>query len=404
MSTSPTRPVQTDTPTHTLPASAYTDPQLYRDELRDIFEHGWTLMGHASEVAETGQYLTARIGREPVMVIRGGDGELRALSNVCRHRAAVMLDGTGTCGKVIRCPYHAWTYRLDGSLAAAPSARGFRSFDRESVALPGFGVAELAGLVFATPNPDPPDLVEILGPAGPFLESLGLGRLAVHRWPQEGRHRGIGLRGREPAVKGRFVEDFTENWKVMADNYLEDYHVPVAHPSLVRLLDVKETVGDSNEWSEWSRVPMRDRPSRIRSERLYQRLARPMPGMPESFERSWGNVHIWPATFMEIYPHHIDTWQLEPHGLASTRATTMSLVHPDAGPQDRGARWLIHQLMGDVMAEDVDITSRVQTGVAAPSYSEGILNDEQESSVVRFQKSLRRELPRIDVLAGGERS
>ncbi len=128
-----------------------------------------------------------------------------------------------------------------------------------------------------------------------------------------------------------------------------------------------------------------------------------MPSLPDRFENRWGNVHIWPATFMEVYPHHIDTWQLQPEGLEQTRAQTMTLVDPRAGLRDRFARWLSHRIQHDVMAEDVEITSRVQRGIAAPSYRDGVLNDEQEVSVVRFQKRLRMLLPRIAELEAEER-
>ncbi len=380
--------------TRSLPASAYTDPQLYEDEMREVFERGWALVGHVSELAEPGQYVATNIGREPVVVMRGSDGKLRALSNVCRHRGSTIVGGAGTARKVIRCPYHAWTYRLDGTLAAAPSARGFNDFDRDAVALPEFPVEEVAGLVFASACQDPMPLGEVLGPVSPFLESLNLDRLEVYRWGPSGTGRAGALRGLT-RTEHRFWEDFDENWKILADNYLEDYHVPVAHPSLVRLNDVKQTVGEGDEWSEWSGFPLRERSSRVPLERLYQRLVRKMPGLPDRFERGWGHAHVWPTTFMEIYPHHIDTWQLEPLGLGKTRAQTMSLVDPDAGIRDRLARWTAHRLMHDVMAEDVEITSRVQRGIEAPSYTSGVLNDEQEPSVVRYQRQLRKLLPRI---------
>ena len=120
-----------------------------------------------------------------------------------------------------------------------------------------------------------------------------------------------------------------------------------------------------------------------------------------------GHVCIWPTTFIEIYPHHIDTWQLEPVSLQLTRATTMTMVHPDEAEQDKRARMLMRELNIDIMGEDVDITTRVQRGVQAPSYHSGILNDEQEFSVIRFQQRLRELLPRIAELeetATGERS
>jgi len=379
------------TATRSLPGIAYTDPVLYEQELTEVFERAWVLVGHVSEVSEPGQYVTANVGREPVLVVRGHDGELRAMSNVCRHRASTILEGTGQTRSVMRCPYHAWTYELDGQLAAAPSGQGFACLDRDQVALPQFRLGVVGGLVFVCVDPDQMSLAEMLGPVGPYLEWLNVSGLQVHRGP----------------TGARWTEDFDENWKILADNYYEDYHVPVAHPTLVRLVDVKETIGDNNDWCEWSRVPYRTRQSRDPREREYQSLIRRMPGMPEEFENAMGHVCIWPTTFFEIYPHHVDMWQLEPTGLLTTRATTMTLVHPDEGEQDRRARELMRELNVDIMGQDVDITTRVQRGVQAPSYHSGILNDEQEFSVIRFQQRLRELLPRItelEAVATGGRS
>ena len=380
------------TATRSLPGVAYTDPVLYEQELVEVFEPAWILVGHVSELTEPGKYVTANVGREPVMVIRGHDGELRAMSNVCRHRASLILEGTGQTPPVMRCPYHAWTYELDGQLAAAPSGQGFACLDRDKVALPRFRVGVAGGLVFVCLDPDQMSLEDMLGPVGPYLEWLNIPNLVVHRNDDD---------------TARWTEDFAENWKVLSDNYLEDYHVPVAHPTLVRLVNVKNTIGDNNDWSEWSRVPYRTRPSRDPKEREYQSMIRRMPGMPEEFEGWMGHVCIWPTMFMEIYPHHIDTWALEPTALKSTRATTMTLVHPEEDEQAKRARELIRELNVDIMGEDVDITTRVQRGVQAPSYHSGILNDEQESSVIRFQQRLRELLPRIAELeeqATGTRS
>jgi len=379
------------TATRSLPGIAYTDPVLYEQELTEVFERAWILVGHVSELSEPGDYVTANVGREPVLVVRGHDGELRAMSNVCRHRASTILEGTGQTRSVMRCPYHAWTYELDGQLAAAPSGQGFACLDRDQVALPRFRVDVAGGLVFCCLDREQMSLAEMLGPVGPYLEWLNIAGLTVHRSDGE----------------SRWTEDFEENWKVLADNYLEDYHVPVAHPTLVRLVDVKNTIGDNNDWCEWSRVPYRTRPSRDPREREYQSLIRRMPGMPEEFDGWMGHVCIWPTTFMEIYPHHIDTWQLEPTGLLATRATTMTMVHPDEDDQARRARELMRELNVDIMGQDVDITTRVQRGVQAPSYHSGILNDEQEFSVIRFQRRLRELLPRIaelEATATGERS
>ncbi len=386
-----------DGPVYTLPDRAYHDPALYEREVDEVFGTAWTLAGHGSEVAKPGGYVTIMVGREPVVVVRShDDGRLRALSNVCRHRASLVLEGTGTCAKVMRCPYHAWTYRLDGALAAAPQARGFRSFDRDAVRLPEFGVAELAGLIFVSTDPEAPPIEDVFGDMGDFLRSLNLERRVVHRYTANWRTSLLPWRESRGPHGSRYKEEYRANWKVLADNYLEDYHVPVSHPSLVRLLDVKATDGEYAAHGEWSSVPLRKKPSKVLSERLYQRLARPMPNMPAEFHEGWGNIHMWPATFFEIYPHHIDTWQLLPTSLNSTVAITMTLVDPTATLRDRLARYLCHRLQRDVMDEDTQLTDRVQVGLSAPSYQRGILNDEIEGSVAKFQNLVRSAIPEED--------
>ena len=277
------------TATRSLPGVAYTDPVLYEQELTEVFERAWILVGHVSELSEPGQYVTANVGREPVLVVRGHDGELRAMSNVCRHRASTILEGTGQTRSVMRCPYHAWTYELDGRLAAAPSGQGFACLDRDQVALPQFRVGVAGGLVFCCIDPGQMSLEEMLGPVGPYLEWLNIAGLTVHR----------------NDLEARWTEDFDENWKILADNYLEDYHVPVAHPTLVRLVNVSKTIGDNNDWCEWSRVPYRTRPSRDPREREYQSLIRRMPGMPEEFEGCDGaRLHLADDVHGDLPPPH----------------------------------------------------------------------------------------------------
>ncbi|MGH3148454.1 MAG: RHO alpha subunit C-terminal catalytic domain-containing protein, partial [Rubrobacter sp.] len=159
---------------------------------------------------------------------------------------------------------------------------------------------------------------------------------------------------------------------------------------------VKATDVEYAAHGEWSSVPLRKKPSKVFLERLYQRLVRPMPRLPLQFHDGWGNMHLWPATFFEFYPHHIDTWQLQPTGLNSTVAITMTLVDPSAAARDRLARHLCHRLQGDVMDEDTELTDRVQVGLNAPSYRMGILNDEIESSVAKFQNLVRAAIPEED--------
>lgn len=368
----------------TLPPRAYVDPDLFAREMDEVFAKAWTLAGHASELTKPGSFITSMVGREPVMVIRGHDGELRAMSNVCRHRGSILLEGTGSVGKAIRCPYHGWTYKDDGSLGAVPQARGYSALDQSAICLPSYRVADIEGLLFVCTDPSQPAAEQQFSEVIPFWRSLGLRRRVVIRW-------------KGTANPARYVDRYSLNWKTLLENYQESYHVPVGHPSLVRLLDIKKTESIYGDWAGASWVPLRQTPSKVLLERLYRRLIRPMPEMPERFQgKTWGNAYFWPATCLEIYPHHIDSWQLNPIEPDLTTATTFTLVDPDSGWRAKASRRLVNHLQGEVMKEDELLVDRVKIGLRAPSYQPGQLNDETEWAVISFQRTLRGLLPEVD--------
>jgi Rieske 2Fe-2S family protein len=358
----------------TLPARAYTDPDVYERERREVFARSWILACHASEVAEPGRFRVVDVAGEPVAVIRGQDGVLRALSNVCRHRASTILDGSGTCPKVLRCPYHGWTYRQDGQLAAVPEARGFDDLDREAVRLPSFGVAELFGLVFVNLDADAEPLDGWFGDLHERLGPLNIGSLVPDR---------------------PHVTVYEHNWKVIADNYLEGYHIPVGHPSLLRLLDYKRYDPKPGLRHSWIDGPLREKPSKNRLERLYQRLLKPMSGFPDELRDSWTYVHLWPATFVDIYPDQIDTWHLQPLGPRRTRAVTTVYRPEDESPRARLVRRLNWKLNDLVMDEDVELCDGVQLGLESLTYERGVLN-RNEAAVLHFHDQLRQAVPGID--------
>jgi len=251
-------------PIRTLPAWVYRTPEFYRAERRAIWSREWLLVGHISQLKEPGDYVSMRIAGEPIAVVVGADGELRGFSNVCRHRAARILDGAGNCGKAIRCPYHGWTYGLDGRLLAVPEKTGFPGFDRDENGLWPVHVGVASGFVFANLSPEPEPLEAALGPFSEWLAPYRPERLVRYQ-------------------SGSSVLPI--NWKNSIDNFLEGYHVPVGHPGLLRLLDYKSYLVETSDANvSIARSPMRDKPSRDRRERLYQRLVRPMPGLraPES--------------------------------------------------------------------------------------------------------------------------
>jgi phenylpropionate dioxygenase-like ring-hydroxylating dioxygenase large terminal subunit len=205
----------------TLPASWYSDPEILRLEEERIFSRSWHYAGPAEQVSEPGSYLTCRAGAKPIVVVRGRDGELRAFANVCRHRGHEVASGCGR-RETLQCPYHAWTYDLDGSLRAAPRSEREPDFDRSQLGLRPATVEAWGPLVFVNPDTDSAPLGDVLGDLPHQLVAHGLD-------PTRLVYRG---RSREQVLEA--------NWKIVVENFLECYHCPTAHKSFSKLIDVDQ--------------------------------------------------------------------------------------------------------------------------------------------------------------------
>ena len=162
----------------TMPASYYFDPDVYEREKDAIFWRNWICVGHASEVRDPGQYLTADVVGQRVFVIRGADGELRSFFNVCMHRGHQLLEDSGTIGRRITCPYHAWAYDAEGALVGARMSDRMDDFDFADFTLPNVAVEEFCGFVFVNLSTDPQPMDEIrLGEGG--YQAI-IGRVLAH--------------------------------------------------------------------------------------------------------------------------------------------------------------------------------------------------------------------------------
>jgi len=199
----------------TLPPECYTDPLLYERECERIFYRDWICVGRVEDVAEVGDFLTRTIGREPLVIVRDGNGTIRAHLNVCRHRRCTLVEGTGSA-KTFRCPYHGWMYGLDGTLRATPAFRETLDFDKADYPLMGVKVEEWAGFIFVNLNDD----------AAPFADRVS----ETTRWGAD-RYR----MDRMTTVR-RWEYEVPCNWKVYVDNFIESYHVPWVHPETFALL------------------------------------------------------------------------------------------------------------------------------------------------------------------------
>lgn len=192
-----------------VPVGKYTDPEILAKEMRTVFRGYPLVAGHASHVKNPGDYLVSDWARFPFVVVRNKNGELRAFLNTCRHRGARLVAGTEPCLKAFVCPFHGWTYDLDGRLKGVTKSYNFPDLDHDAFNLKALPVVERGGLVWIHPTPGATlDLDAYLGPIGEDLDHFGLDDLVSFRKTQVVKH---------------------ANWKLLIKTYLEGYHVPYLH-------------------------------------------------------------------------------------------------------------------------------------------------------------------------------
>ena len=202
----------------TLPFAWFADPEIFRLEQERIFAHTWQYGGVADWVAEPGQYFTCHAGLVPIVVVRDREGSVNGFVNICRHRATEVAQGRGR-RETLQCPYHAWTYDLDGSLRAAPRSERESAFDRSCLGLRRVAVDTWGPFVFVNRDHDAPPLAEFLGGLPGIIEGAGIDFSRLN-------------------FRERSDWEMQANWKAVVENYLECYHCPVAHKAFSALVDV----------------------------------------------------------------------------------------------------------------------------------------------------------------------
>jgi choline monooxygenase len=326
----------------TLPWSWYSDPEVLRREQERIFRGTWQYVGHEAELPEPGSFFAARAADVPVVVTRAGDGELRAFVNVCRHRGSVVVDGRGK-RESLQCPYHAWTYGLDGALRAAP--RAGEGIEREVLGLVPLALQNWGPFLFVNTERDAPPLARTLGP---IAESLALDGLRFH-------HR------TEYVVEA--------NWKVACENYLECYHCAVAHPGFSAVMDVSP--------GEY---------------RLVEGDLHSSQYVHAKSNGAVGQFHfVWPNLKVNVYPGppNVSIGPVWPDG---PERSAGFLDYFFAEGEDEA--WIrdVVELDDQVGREDTELVARVQRGVRSGALESGTLLGESERLIAHFDRLVRRAL------------
>ncbi len=390
--TSLSPPAVSETPTALLPRM-YLDEAVLEAEHELIFERTWQLAGHVSALQGPGSYLTASAGSQPVLVLRDEENRLVAYRNVCRHRASRLLSGSGQCKGAIRCRYHGWTYRFDGSLIGVPEGFGFGSrLDKSSLGLFPVRVEEFCGLIFVNLDPDAAPLAELVSGLAERLERYQIPSLE----PFASATPTLDIRARLERRRGRPAPPRAEhgqpaNWKVVAENYIEGYHIPIAHPGLMRMLDYKHYDVELHDHWVWFDAPLRAKPSSNRLERMYAQLVEPMPGLTDEDRGIWRYAFIYPNTTIDLYPDQVNTWQILPDGVGRTHDVFGNYRSPSTSPRTRMVQWLNQYLNKLVLDEDIEIVDNVQRGANTRGYECGPLSP-REGAVGWFAERVRADL------------
>lgn len=329
---------------YTIPAPWYTDTAIANLERARVFGNNWIAIGRMDQVANTGQFFTVDLAGEPLIVVRGADGLLRGFYNVCRHHAAAVE--TAPCGiaQQLRCPYHGWTYGLDGSLKGAPEFAGVCNFDRAENGLVPVNVAVWEGFVFVNLGQQPPPVESHLGDLVPRMVAHSLGGLRFF---------------------ARKSYTLACNWKVYVDNYLDGgYHVPHLHKALNSVLEYTEyTIENSGRYS------LQSSPMVVSKDDL---VAQTRTG-----DRAY-YYWLYPNFMINLYEGVMDTNLVLPLG------TDKCLVIFDFYFSDVSAERQPYNdesiaVSDRVQAEDVDICESVQRGLHSRAYGAGRLSVRRET-------------------------
>lgn len=348
-------PAFADTDALSLPAWIYRDAEFFEREKQVIFRNSWQVVCHVNDIPQAGDFHTFELFGESVVVVRAVDGAVRAFHNVCRHRAARLLDGpSGHCAGRITCRYHAWTYALDGRLVGVPTRDAFKGLDTARHGLVALEHEVFLGFIFVRFAPGLPSVRDM---AAPYAHEL-----APYRMEELVPFGRVTLRPR--AV----------NWKNVADNFSDGLHINVAHPGLTRLFGKGYGI-EARPWIDKMWGTLRDTPSSNWSERAYQQLLPKVQHLPPERQRLWTYFKLWPNVAFDIYPDQIDFMQFLPVSPTETLIREIAYVHPDTRREMRAARYLNWRINRRVSLEDKALIERVQAGMASSSYSSGPLSD-----------------------------
>lgn len=343
----------------TPPSAWYLDERIAALERETVFARSWQVAGRVDQLREAGEYITCELAGEPILVVRGNDGVLRGFFNVCRHHAAAVMNEPQGCAQILRCPYHGWTYTLEGALKGTPSFNSECGFDRSAHGLRPVATAVWESWVFVRLDAEGPSLEEFLG--RPLIDEIAALRLDRLHWFE------------------RRSYYFDCNWKVFVDNYLDGgYHVPHLHKGLNSVLDFKNyTIENGGRHCLQSSPMVKD-------------------GADAAFSSVRGGeraLYYWlhPNFMINWYEGTMDTNLVLPLGVDRTEVI-FDFYFADVSEAAREHNRASIEVGDIIQDEDMAICKSVQRGLRSRAYDTGRLSVRRESGEHLFHRLLHADL------------
>lgn len=341
----------------TLPARWYTEPEFLNQEAEKIFYKTWQPVGRVEDVMRVGDFFSCEVLDQPLVITRNNEGDLRAFYNVCPHRAAVVAHGRGN-RKSLQCKYHGWTYDLNGRLLRAPEFEGVKNWDADAVCLRPVRVETWGPWVFVNLDPAAAPMAGVYGDIAGEIAAAGFNLSAMR------------------LVERRdYLIDC--NWKVYVDNYLEGYHLPIAHPGLFREVDYDQYRVETYRYYSKQHAPIRDVDAGEARDRRYAR----------SGEGEADALYYWvfPNVMLNVYLDNTSINIIIPLGHDKTLTVFEWYFEAPGTGEGWESMQQIIAFSDEIQQEDIELCEWVQRGLNSRAYETGRFSVLRENGVHHFQ-------------------
>jgi phenylpropionate dioxygenase-like ring-hydroxylating dioxygenase large terminal subunit len=342
-----------------LPPATFVSPAVYDAEMRRIFARGWVHVADITDLRVPGDFVAASIATTPVVIVRDHDGTIRGFVNACRHRGATVAEGRGNCGRQLRCPYHAWSYGLDGRLIGLPSRDEFQGCDLGAIGLLPVRTATAGPMVFACLDVQSPPF-EVWG--GELIAALARAR------------------GDEMELAFEYVYEVDVNWKVYVENGLEGYHVAIVHDVLNDFVETKTARHFFEPWSSYTHAFIKPE---------YREMIPPVAHLSDEEKTYVRFGHVFPNLIPVIAPAEFSYLRIDPLGPERIRLVARSF---DLGGDLAGLRDFRRDALDRTNQQDIGVVTRVQRGLRARGLPAGVHASFLESRIGHFEKMVSRAL------------